>query len=440
MPEAHDNNFAEIPFESQNDTHTYAPDDSGEDIAAASDMLSDERAESGDADDAIEPIEDIGDQPDALFPGLPDVGPVLTFRQFYQVHGVTYEGQHPDAGVQQELDNMKAGTIDAYDALHRLIDTTLNVNGKYEREIAIARAALATDFGDSAGDISMTFLPPDAFRLAQKISKAGFGSSGFSAFGHAVIAADPADVRDMGRETLIHTAIHEGVHTNRARGPYTLLCLPDVPQAIFGTVPPALVMEESPWLFPDPDEMPDLAAIDSFLEEGSVESYVIRQRIGRDPDWLHRHDNESVIVPVTADIALQVTNDPTAPLVDSKTGMLAVPWKYIKATRNVYRPSFRNPLARDTLIRRSPSSLAAYGIDLLDRHRLPGLADQMVHVRNDIPLRKVVRDRINSVDPDREVPLYTDLVRLHYTSPSFIRGTRMIIEALGIENEHVDAS
>ena len=81
------------------------------------------------------------------------------------------------------------------------------------------------------------------------------------------------------------------------------------------------------------------------------------------------------------------------------------------------------------------NGLPAYGIRLLEQHALPGLQAQLVESRTNADLRPIVRERINSLTPDTDDPLYQQLTRLDYTPVSMMTGLKKIITALGIEDK-----
>jgi len=399
-------------------------------VAADADMLStDKPSFSG----ALEPHEEVYALQAVPFPGLPDVRARTTVEERHYTADGLIEGPHPDRAVREAVDAERQRKMQDYDRVNDYLDKAPNLNSRYGAVIDEARAHIGADFGPEAADQSVTILSPEA--AAEVFAGYGMGD-GKRFFGRTVVRAEPQAAAFFGDRVVGRILLHEMAHGTDPNDTWVVTARPggdDRRLAPYETVVGNYVVgtvQELGLRRPDPDVPPRKDFLNIYLEEGLVEAYAVAKQDAADPEWQDRlsHLLLKDVSMSHGDIPVTYANA-GVPLVDPRSGTLAMPMKYLSG---LYQDRTGISLAR------AMSVPAAYGLQLLEEYRLPGLQEVLFNSRINPARRPFVRACFNSIDDRPQLPpLYDRLSQLGYTSQNFTLGTLMIIDALGIGSEPV---
>jgi hypothetical protein len=388
---------------------------------------------------AVTDVSDINDEPKAPSREvhLSDVGIPPTVTQTHYIDGMAHEGDHPNRVVREAINAGVGRFAVSYDRFNELLDAVPNLNSQYEPEMSRIRVEVAADFGQETADLPVAFLAPEQYeQVFHESGTAGGEAAGTFRHGRVLICVEPEIVERYGSRPLKRTLSHEYSHGSALTNDWAITSRPARPGDEFNpmiTIIDGYAIQTRPNLglsALDGDITADEDFIGTFLEEGAAENYALLKEQSRDPEWARAHDGlraQNLSLDMDHQAIVSYANCAVR-LVHPSNGTVTLPWRYAVGT-------FRGD--NGLIIAHKMNALPAYGIHLLEKYRLPGLHAQLMASRTDSALRPLMRERINSVSTDAENPLYQQLTRLHYTPTDLLKGLKIIIKTLGIENEPV---
>ncbi len=363
---------------------------------------------------------------------LPPETAVPMASQRHYIDGALYEGDYPDPGVREAVASKRTEIHALRNRFHEALDGVPDRSGRHEEAIHWMRNEAAADLGARALDLPVSVLAPEHFTQVRRAIGLG-KAAGMYRHGRIVVCSDPEIQKHYGDRPLMKTLAHEFAHGAYEGDDWSVLTLPLQPHQRLrpddivtgGRI--VRIVQTLGLCAPDPDMPWDPAFSNAFLEEGAVESYALEKRdaylppLNIDGQVMYDAplDSERTVHTHYANAGLRLT--------DPHTGTLCLPWKYAAST------ALRKDGRITTLT--SGVTLAAFGIDLLEAYRMPGLRAELLASRNDPAQRVRIRDRIDRVYDGDETSFYTRLSRVQYIVQDLMAGVRMVVKALDIEDE-----
>jgi len=442
-PNPEDNNLAGIP---EDIPPFYGLDD--ETLAADADMLpTGNTDDSGDLEDMAgspaERRESVHRYTTEPRPEMPPLDGRLPEREYIeQTHRPDFmssevvTGTHPNRRVARHIGKLIKEQVDGQDRLAEILTDVPNDNSRYATE----REQLAVIAHEAYGiDPPITVLTEDQLahlRVYYPFAKLG-GKDDMVFRGHVLITPRQALLEKYGPEYLVAEGIHALGH---AADPDRLV-IKTAEIAPDGYVPPDAVKGSWGWKhtlytgtgkgFLDPigrDYRGDQRSVGAMWEEGHIDARRVRTQEERGIGLPNAHLGKKRGVYIGADTFVTMTEPGMGtPLLSGRTDEIAVPWKYAYAVRT------HSGEPQDILL--PTAGLAAYAVDLLEQHALPGLREQMDEAARtqDPGMRAAVEARINSVSDI----LYDGVSYHNYSTRDFMYGLRQVIFALDIDNRRV---
>lgn len=330
--------------------------------------------------------------------------------QYHSFDGGIYLGRHPSAKVTTSCTEHGAKMYELYDETRDYLATVPDKNAQYQQSIAWAKEII----GPEVEGVPVKILNPQEYlAAAQALNKPDMIKTGGALIGGHVVVRDyeGPKVRELfGNDFQVkRTLSHELAHAAATKG--TPLMYTEGGTELDGTVTITAMHYLPPSQgFNKHRKTPDGSQqVGSFFEEGHVELTAM-QAMGITQEVEEWFDDFAV---VQGDVYYYGQDMPPRPRAGDA---LPVPVRY--AQRKLVEHQGRTGAV---VLPANTTSLAAYGIDLLDELS-PGLYDDMKAARKDPGQFSKVVARIEGVQPG----LYRHLRELQYDRISFKIGVHAI--------------